>query len=68
MAKELQRLRELEPRITELSKTELGIILAEYLKLDWTRNCRQLISAENDCARGRIQEIESIMKLLSVDA
>ena len=67
MATVVERMRELETRMQEMKHSEFGGLLVEYLKLDWKRNCSVLIREEDNKVRGKVQKIEALLKIFSIE-
>ena len=61
----MERLRELELKLAELKHSEMGVLLVEYLKLDFDRLANQCVDPGGDILRGRAQKVKSFLKIFS---
>ena len=62
----MERLRELELKLNELKHSEMGMVLMEYLKLDFERLANQCVDPGGDIVRGKAQKVKSFLKIFSV--
>jgi hypothetical protein len=61
----VERVRELESKLYELRHSEMGMVLIEYLKLDFERLANQCVDPGGDIVRGKAQKVKSFLKIFS---
>ena len=53
-------------KLNELKHSEMGMVLMEYLKLDFERLANQCVDPGGDIVRGKAQKVKSFLKIFSV--